>query len=341
MKKFVIYGAGQIGTCTMAQIMLNTSSSGEAEVILYSPNNAPRVAGAEMDLQDACSLLEHNCRWKFTATSDVSMLNDADAIFLCAGKFPTAEDYQNAEKAGIDDRLIQAVLNIPLLNEFVENIKTSPNAMIFVLSNPVDLMTETVRGLLPGREVYGLGCALDGARFRRELRDAIVESGGLKQSDEQVFGDIIGFHNGSMFVKDESVSFSGMEFLPKVKLQQLIDTALAKTRSRGLTITRQNEGAATKKLNNGAYWAPAAMVASIMQALVSEEALQVVLNREILAGESAEFQGRFAQLGCSISVKGVEALCWSLTSQDVANLKKCFAAYADGAEKLKAYIQKK
>lgn len=338
-KRIVIYGAGQIGTCAMAQLMMNSTPFDDVEVVLYSPNNAARVAGAEMDLQDACFFVNRVSQWKFIATSDVSMLKDATTIFLCAGKFPTAEDYQNAEKIGIDDRLVQAVLNIPLLNEFVENIKASPNASIFVLSNPVDLMTETLRGLLPGREIYGLGCALDSARFHRELSEMIEAKSGVKCP--LIFGDIIGFHNGTMFVKEGSVDFPERGRFSKEELSEMIQTALEKTRSRGLTITRQNEGAATKKLNNGAYWAPAIMIASIIESLVWDFKSRFVLNRQIQPEESKELSGQYAQLSCYVSSKGVKPCCDRLTNNDVANLKKCFAAYADGAERLKAYMQKK
>lgn len=52
MKKIVVYGAGQIGTCVMAELALHAPSDA-VEVVMYAPHNHQRVLGAKLDLDDA------------------------------------------------------------------------------------------------------------------------------------------------------------------------------------------------------------------------------------------------------------------------------------------------
>lgn len=338
MKKIVIYGAGQIGTCVMAQLM-TADSTADAEVVMYSPHNHSRVAGAELDLEDACALQGRSSSWHFKATDDVADLSGADVVVVSAGGCPTPEDYKRAAEQGIDDRLVQAMFNIDIMKQFAKDMKNSPKATIFVLSNPVDVLCNVVRNLLPKHQVYGLGCWLDTARFKRELWELLKENGNPNLQLSDVKATIIGHHNGTMFVHEPSVEVQNLKTVSLSEMQKMVEQALDKTKGRGLFITNTNAQATTKKLNNGSYWAPAMMVSSLLRAFVKGEAT-MPLNRQILSEESKELAGSCAQLLCRVGCGTVVPVPMKLTQRDVANLKNCLTEYSEGMQKLQRFISK-
>ncbi len=326
--KICIYGAGQIGITAMSNILF-TKATGVAEVIMYSPRNHKRVEGAYLDLCDAASLVDHNSGWKFRATGEAEDMRNSDIVFLCAGDSPTEEEYAEGAKKGIDDRMVQAKKNISILKKFcADTRKYAPNAIVFIVSNPVDMMTEMARLELPTHEVYGLGCYLDSARFKRELYEHLTKEG-WKGSYSDIDAWIIGHHCGTMFPYEYSLFFSDFEGLPD-NLSEIVEKALTRTRNRGLEITNVNKGAATQKLNNGAYFAPSLMVVEIMKAFVNGETLFLPLNRKIEEADLLhEFVGYHAQLFCVISERKVIPLCKEFSENDVHNMKVSIETYEE------------
>ena len=329
MKKITIYGSGQIGLAAMSNILF-TKTQGQAEVIMYSPRNSKRVEGAYMDLCDANSLNGYKSGWEFKATGDVSDIKDSDIVFLCAGDSPTPEEYEQGWKNGVDDRMLQAQKNISILKSFCNDVrKYAPNAYVFVVSNPVDMMTEMARQELPDHKVYGMGCYLDTARFKREFFDVLKNDGWQGKYEDIYQAWIIGHHCGTMFLHEESLNFQGKDSYFKEELRTLIDKALTRTRNRGLEITKVNEQAATKKLNNGAYYAPALMVVKVMTAFVNQdEDLMLPLNRYIEEGDGVEeLIGYQAQLLCSIKDGSVQPHFVKIEGLDADNLNASVKTY--------------
>ncbi len=321
MKKISIYGAGQIGLAMMSNIMLN-KTDGHAEVVMYSPHNHKRIEGAYMDLCDACALSGFKSGWIFKPTNDTSEIAESDIVFLCAGDSPTPEEYAACWKKGIDDRMLQAQKNISILKAFCADVKKyAPNALVFIVSNPVDMMSEMARLELPEHQVYGMGCYLDTARFKREFFEALSNDGQKCLYDDIYQAWILGHHCGTMFLHKESFYFRDKEEYSPEHLAKLVDTALARTRNRGLEITEVNRAATTKKLNNGAYYAPSLMVVKVITTIVNDKWMQLPLNRPIIAQDGVpSMVGYQAQLLCSISQGGVEPCCLKMRGEDAENL---------------------
>lgn len=329
MKKIVVYGAGQIGTCVMAELALHAPSDA-VEVVMYAPHNHQRVLGAKLDLDDAAVMAASESGWRFKVTDNPDDFADADAVVVSAGGLPSKEEYLRAEQQGIDDRTVQGKFNIKIMRAFADTMHKCPHAVIFVLSNPVDMMCDIIREMLPTHQVYGLGCWLDTARFRRELWEIIhKENPRLNVSEIKAY--IIGHHNDTMFVSAKSVE--GLPVSP-----QQIETALTNTRRRGLFITQTNAKATTPKANNGSYWAPAIMVTDVLQAFVSGELL-LPMNRRILPQESAELANFYAQLPCRIANGAVEAVPTELTTSDIANLRNCIETSRANVQKLMEFVK--
>lgn len=337
MKKIVIYGAGRVGT-TAALNLMRVKAQCKADIVLYAPHNHKRCEGALMDMEDACAMQNITPSFAFKATSDVADLADADAMVVCSGGLSSREMYEDAAQKGIDDRLVQAVYNIDLMKQFAEVAKLSPHAIIFVLTNPVDLMCEVLRGLLPEHQVYGLGCWLDTARFKRELLPLLgKEFPHLQLSD--IEASIIGHHNGTMFLHENSLTIDGLPY----RFANRVEAAMKQTRGRGLAITETNVQATDQTANNGSYYGPARMVSDVIEAFIcgrlSSGRFILPMNRQIYAIENAELAGKYAQMPCAIMRKSVVAVETKLSTSDVANMKHCFDVYDKDKEKLKAYMQ--
>lgn len=326
MKKITIYGSGQIGVTAMSNILF-TRAKGNAEVIMYSPRNHKRVEGAYMDLCDAIPLIyDYNSGWKFCATGEAKDMEGSDVVFLCAGDSPTVEEYAEGAKQGIDDRMVQAKKNISILKKFCADVREyAPQARVFILSNPVDMMSEMARLELPKHEVYGLGCYLDTARFRRELYEHLVGEGWRGcYADIQAW--IIGHHCGTMFPHEGSLKIANYTG----NLSELVKKALARTRNRGLEITNVNKEATAQKLNNGAYFAPAQMIVDVMKALVNKETLYLPLNRRIKEEDLLPgFVGYQAQLLCVITEGSIYACCMEFSENDVRNMRTSIETYEE------------
>lgn len=328
MNKIVIYGAGQLGVNAMSYI-LNNKSEGNAEVIMYSPHNHKRVEGAIEDLKDACSISNHLSGWKFKATDNAADFKDCNLAFFCAGASFTAQEYEEAQKKGIDDRMLQASKNIDILKEFCTSIKNySPKAKVFIVTNPVDMMTEIARKELLSDDVYGLGCYLDSARFRREFYEELITNG-YHTDFSTIKGWILGHHCATMFLHSETLYFSGMENIDNEKLEQMKAKALERTRKRGLTITNINASAQTKKLNNGAYFAPSVMIADVMISFVNNISLVLPVNRQILSIDNVGLTDYQAQMIVKIENGEVVPMPISFSDADIKALEYSVTSYEE------------
>ncbi len=332
-KKIAFYGAGR---CVINALHDLTGHCYPVltDVVVYSPHNVKKAEGACMDMRDAHAFWNRGTNVNFKFTSQVSDLDGSDVVFVCTGGSPTPEEYAAAQKQGIDDRLVQGVYNINIMQTFAKHMQKSPDADIFILTNPVDLMSEVVRRLLPAHQVYGMGCYLDTMRFRCEVRDYLKQAKGIDVCLQDIQANIIGLHNGTMFVSEKDFSVHGVP-LTKEELSEILD----KTRQRGKAITDVNASAPDRAPNNGASWGPGAMVAKIFGALNGVEELVLPLNRKILSEESVEYGGKYAQLLCRIAQGKVIPEPMSLTAQDLKNLTLCLETYQADAERLKAYMR--
>ena len=138
-------------------------------------------------------------------------------------------------------------------------IKHSPSTIIIVVSNPMDTMTYLVHKTtgLPKNKIIGMGGALDSARFKYRLAEAL----GAPISD--VDGMVIGGHSDKGMIPLTRLaarnSVSVTEFLSDERLTQVAED----TKVGGATLT--------KLLGTSAWYAPGAAVSSLVQAIVCDQ----------------------------------------------------------------------
>jgi malate dehydrogenase len=138
-------------------------------------------------------------------------------------------------------------------------IEHSPNVILIVVSNPMDTMTYLVHKTtdLPKNRIIGMGGALDSARFKYRLAEA------MEAPISDIDGMVIGGHSDTGMVPLTSHatrnSIRVSEFLSDDRLEQVA----ADTKVGGATLT--------KLLGTSAWYAPGAAVSGLVQAIACDQ----------------------------------------------------------------------
>ncbi|EMB13561.1 malate dehydrogenase [Rhodopirellula europaea] len=243
--KITIVGAGNVGaTCA------HWCAAGELGdvVLLDIPRTEDMPRGKALDLMQASPIMGFDSN--IVGTTDYADTADSDVIVVTAGL---------PRKPGMsrDDLL---ATNAKIVTSVAEEIKaTSPNAVIIVVSNPLDAMVQQmfkVTGFEPAK-VIGQAGVLDTARYRTFLA---MELG---VSVEDISALLMGGHGDTMVPIPSCTSVGGIpvtQLISKERLDEIVD----RTRKGGAEIV--------SLLKTGsAYYAPAAACAQMVEAIVKDK----------------------------------------------------------------------
>jgi malate dehydrogenase len=243
--KVTIVGAGAVGASCAEYIAIKNFAS---EVVLIDIKE-DYAEGKAMDLMQTASLLGFDT--KITgSTNDYSKTANSDIAVITSG-VPRKPGMTREELIGINADIVKSVSESLL--------KHSPNVTLIVVSNPMDTMTYLVHKTtkLPKNKIIGMGGALDSARFKYRISEA------LDCPSSDVDGMVIGGHSDTGMVPltrlatRNSVPVS--EFLSKDRINQISED----TKVGGATLT--------KMLGTSAWYAPGAAVSSLVQAIACDQ----------------------------------------------------------------------
>ena len=243
--KITFVGAGAVGASCAEYIAIKDFAS---EVVLLDIKEG-YAEGKAMDLMQTASL--NGFDTKITgSTSDYSKTANSDICVITSG-IPRKPGMTREELIGINAGIVRTVSS--------SLIEHSPNTIIIVVSNPMDTMTYLVHKTtgLPKNRIIGMGGALDSARFKYRLAEAL----GAPISD--VDGMVIGGHSDKGMVPltrlatRNSVPVS--EFISEERLNQVKED----TKVGGATLT--------KLLGTSAWYAPGAAVSGLVQAIACDQ----------------------------------------------------------------------
>ncbi|WP_298520514.1 malate dehydrogenase [uncultured Kordia sp.] len=243
--KVTVVGAGAVGASCAEYIAIKNFAS---EVVLLDIKEG-FAEGKAMDLMQTASL--NGFDTKITgSTSDYSKTAGSDICVITSG-IPRKPGMTREELIGINAGIVKSVS--------ASLIGHSPNTIIIVVSNPMDTMTYLVHKTtgLAKNKIIGMGGALDSARFKYRLAEAL----GAPISD--VDGMVIGGHSDKGMVPltahatRNSVKVS--EFLSEERLNQVKED----TKVGGATLT--------KLLGTSAWYAPGAAVSGLVQAIACDQ----------------------------------------------------------------------
>ncbi|HLV91893.1 MAG TPA: malate dehydrogenase [Aequorivita sp.] len=243
--KVTVVGAGAVGASCAEYIAIKDFAS---EVVLLDIKEG-FAEGKAMDLMQTASL--NGFDTKITGvTNDYSKTANSDVCVITSG-IPRKPGMTREELIGI---------NAGIVKEVSSNLeKHSPNTIIIVVSNPMDTMAYLVHKTsgLPKNRVIGMGGALDSARFKYRLAEA------LEAPISDIDGMVIGGHSDTGMVPltrlatRNSVPVS--EFISEERLNQVKED----TKVGGATLT--------KLLGTSAWYAPGAAVSAMVQAIACDQ----------------------------------------------------------------------
>jgi malate dehydrogenase len=244
-KKITVVGAGFTGATTA--LMLAQKELGDI-VIIDIPQLENPTKGKALDMLEASPVQGFDAN--IIGTSDYADTADSDIVIITAGI---------ARKPGMSrDDLVAT--NAGIMKSVSEQIaKHSPNAIIIVLTNPVDAMTYVVYKTtgFPKSRVIGQSGVLDTARFRTFVAQE------LNVSVEDVTGFVLGGHGDDM-VPLVRYSYAGGIPLETLISKDRLDAIVERTRKGG--------GEIVNLLGNGsAYYAPAASLVQMTEAILKDK----------------------------------------------------------------------
>ena len=243
--KVTVVGAGAVGASCAEYIALKNFAS---EVVLVDIKEG-FAEGKAMDLMQTASLNGFDTRIK-GVTGDYSQTAGSDVAVITSG-IPRKPGMTREELIGTNANIVKSVVE--------QLVKYSPNVIVIIVSNPMDTMAYLVHKAtkLPKNHIIGMGGALDSARFRYRLAEA------LNAPISDVDGMVIAAHSDSgMLPLTRLATYRGVpvsEFLSEERLAKVAED----TKVGGATLT--------KLLGTSAWYAPGAAVSSLVQAIACDQ----------------------------------------------------------------------
>ncbi|OUC14015.1 MAG: malate dehydrogenase [Alkalinema sp. CACIAM 70d] len=270
--RVAVIGAGNVGSALTQRL----AEKNLADVVLLDVVPG-RPQGLALDLMEARGVERHNRR--IIGTNDYADTAGSDIVVVTAGV---------ARKPGMsrDDLLLT---NAQIVQKVVQNaIAYSPNAVIIMVTNPLDVMTYLAwqESDLPSDRVMGMAGVLDASRFQTFVA---MELG---VSVAEIHATVLGGHGDLMVPLPRYTTVSGIpitELMDESTIARLID----RTRNGGAEIVQLMQ-------TGSAFYAPASSAALMVEAVLYNQArllpAAVYLNGEY--GLKDIFLGVPCRLGC-------------------------------------------
>lgn len=299
MSKVTVVGAGNVGA-TCANVLVTNSVADEVVLIDIKEGLSE---GKAMDIMQTANILNINTRLT-GVTNDYSKTADSDVVVITSG-IPRKPGMTREELIGVNAGIVKSVTESVL--------KYSPNAIILCVSNPMDTMTYLIHKTsgLPKNRIIGMGGALDSARFKYFLSQA------LGANATEVEGIVIGGHGDTTMIPlTRFAAYRGIpasSLLDAEKLQQVA----ADTMVGGATLT--------KLLGTSAWYAPGASASEVVEAIIHDQKA-VIPCSALLEGEYGE-KDLCIGVPCVLGKNGIERIIeLDLNEEEKALFAKSAAA---------------
>jgi malate dehydrogenase len=291
--KVTVFGAGFVGS-TVAQRIAEKQL---ADVVMIDIiEGVPQ--GKALDMMESACLEGFDA--KVTGSNDPAACAGSDLVVVTSGI---------ARKPGMSrDDLLKT--NAGIVGSVCENIKKhAPNAIVIVVSNPLDVMTYLagVRLNFPKNKVIGMAGVLDSARFRCFIAMEL----GVPMRDVDTM--VLGGHGDDMvpLVRYTTVAGKKVEdLIPKDKL----DAMIARTRNGGAEIVGLLK-------TGSAYYAPSSSAVDMVRSILNNE--KRVLSCAAWCTGQYGVKDMFVGVPCVLGKNGVENIIeLELTADELAQLNK-------------------
>jgi malate dehydrogenase len=301
LNKITVVGAGNVGATTAQR--LAEKELARTVVLVDVVEGVPQGKG--LDQWESAPIEGFDTR--VIGANDYGPAQGSEIFVVTAGI---------ARKPGMSrDDLVRTNADI-VKSVSTEIKKASPQALVVVISNPLDVMcwvTKQVTGF-PRERVIGMAGVLDTARYRAFLAEA------LDVSVKDIQAMVLGGHGDTMVPLISCTTVSGIpvtQLLAKDKL----DAIVTRTRNGGAEIVQYLK-------TGSAYYAPSAAAAEMVEAIVKDQK-RVLPCSAWLEGEYG-LKGMYSGVPCKIGRKGLEQILQiALSANEKADLAKSAQSVLD------------
>jgi malate dehydrogenase len=298
-RKVTVVGAGNVGA-TCAQEL---ARGDHADVVLVDiKENLPQ--GKALDIDQAGAVLGYECR--VTGSNGYAETAGSDVIAITAG-LPRSPGMSRDDLVQTNEKIIASVTE--------QAVAHSPDAVIIVISNPLDAMCHVAKAVsgFPKERVFGQAGILDTARFQTFIS---WETGA---SVKDVSALVLGGHGDQMVPVVSAATVGGVP-LTKLVSQERIDEMVQRTRVGG--------GEIVQLLGTSAWYAPGAALAQMVEAVLLDEE-RVLPCTAYLEGEYG-IDGLYMGVPTTVGAGGIEEIVeLELTEQERIWLDESAAAVRD------------
>lgn len=303
--KVTVVGAGNVGATVAQGIALKEL----ADVVLVDiVEGVPQ--GKSLDMMETAPVEKYDSNLRGTNNYDGT--EDSDVVVITAG-LPRKPGMSRDDLLWKNEEIVAGVT--------AEVAKRSPNAVIIVVSNPLDAMCEVARRVskFPRERVIGMAGVLDSARMRAFIA---ME---LNVSVENTHAFVLGGHGDTMVPLPRYSTVAGIP-ITELIAKDRIDAIVERTRNGGAEIVNL--------LKTSAWYAPGASTVEMVEAILKDKR-KILPCAAYLQGEYG-YKDLFVGVPVKLGRNGLEQIIEiKLTEEETAALKKSADAVKELFDKLK------
>ena len=242
--KVTVVGAGNVGA-TCADILAYREVSNKVVLVDIKDGLSE---GKSLDIFQKSSINLYDTK-TIGSTNDYSHTKNSDVVVITSG-LPRRPGMSRDDLIGTNAKIVKSV---------TENIvKYSPNCIIIIVSNPLDVMTYQAHlsSKFPRERIMGMAGILDTARFRAFI------SNELNVSTKDIQALLLGGHGDTMVPLIRYTTVSGIpvtELIKEKKLNEIIER------------TKFGGGELVKLMGTSAWYAPGAAAAQMVEAIIKDQ----------------------------------------------------------------------
>ena len=242
--KVTVVGAGNVGA-TCADILAYREVPNEVVLVDIKDGLSE---GKSLDIFQKSSINLYDTK-TIGSTNDYSHTKNSDVVVITSG-LPRRPGMSRDDLIGTNAKIVKSV---------TENIvKYSPNCIIIIVSNPLDVMTYQAHlsSKFPRERIMGMAGILDTARFRAFI------SNELNVSTKDIQALLLGGHGDTMVPLTRYTTVSGIpvtELIKEKKLDEIIER------------TKFGGGELVKLMGTSAWYAPGAAAAQMVEAIIKDQ----------------------------------------------------------------------
>jgi len=303
-KKVTVVGAGNVGATLVQRI----AEARLADVVMVDvAEGVPQ--GKALDLMESGPIMGYD--WKITGSNGYDETAGSDVIVITAGL---------ARKPGMSRDDLLAANGEIVKKVAAETGRRSPNAVMIVVTNPMDVMAHVAMKAtgFPRERVFGMGGVLDSARFRTFIA---MELG---VSVENTHAFVLGGHGDTMVPLPRYSTVAGIpitELMSADQINRLVD----RTRNGGAEIVALLK-------TGSAYYAPAAATLEMVEAVLQDR--KKILPCSVQLNGEYGVTGTFAGVPVKLGAKGVEQVIEiKLSAEEKTGFMKSVEAVRSACEK--------